>query len=268
MKNFKRVFEFVFSRALIFALAFIWCRYYISSLLLSVAAALGVTFAVSILLFLVTSPHKRKAAVSAAENELMDEVINQFVYSANRRNIEYFFDLVKREHPATLLPDCIITENNNVKTLMFTRFTLDPVSPDEIRDVIIECRRYGTRRAVVFGTAFSDKAKEIAEKIEGIEVVPMDKERTYGFIKEFGLFPAIAVKTRQKKRTPLKVFFKFAFSRAKTKAYLFGAAVLLIGSLFVRYNLYYLISATAFLFFALISFINFKFKAEPEKSLL
>ena len=268
MKNFKHVFDFVLSRAIIFALAFIWCRYYINSLLFSAAAALGLTFAISILLLLIVRPKKRKAALTGAEKEHMNEIINQLIYSVNQRNIEYFYDLIKHERNATLLPECIICEDNKVKTLMFTCFTITPATPDEIREAIIECRRYGAQRAVVFGTAFSDKAKEIASKIEGIEIELMNAESTYGFIKDTGLYPAIVVKTKQKKRISFNVFFKLAFSRAKVKAYLFGASVLLLGSFFVRYNLYYLISASAFLLFALLSFINFKFKQTPEKNLL
>ena len=264
----RRVIEFIFSRAVIFALAFIWCRYYIKSLPLSAAAALGATVAVSILLLLIARPKKRKVAVSGAEKEHMNEVMNQFMYSVNQRNIEYFYDLVKREYHATLLPECIISETDKVKTLMFTRFTIAPVAPDDIRNVIIECRRYGAHRAIIFGTSFNEKAKETAALIEGIEIVLMDAENTYNFIKEFGLFPAIVVKTAQKKRKPFKVFFKFAFSRTKVKSYMFGAGVMLLGSLFVRYNLYYLISASAFLFLALLSFVNLRFKQEPERPLI
>ena len=268
MKKITRVFDFILSRAIIFALAFIWCRYYIKPVYLSVAAALGATFILSLILFLISRPKKRKTAISGVEKEHMNDVINQFMYSSNRQNSEYFYGLIKNEYPATLLPECIVTENNKVKTLMFTRFTIAPAIPDDIREIIIECRKYGAKRAIVFCGAFSDKAKETAGKIEGIEIVLMNAENTYGFLKDFNLYPAITIETTQKRRKPLKVFFKYAFSRTKVKAYLWGAAIMLLGSFFVLYNLYYLISATVFLFFALLSFISFKFKQEPEKSLL
>ena len=264
----RRIFDFILSRAIIFALAFIWCRYYIKPVYLSAAAALGVTFILSFILYLISRPKKRRTAVTGAEKEHMNEVINQFMYSLNRQNIEYFYNLIKNEHPATLLPECIVAENSKGKTLMFTRFTIAPLIPDDVRETIIECRRYGAKRAIVFCNSFSDKAKETAGKIEGIEIILMNAENTYGFLKQFNLYPAITIETTQKRRKPFKVFFKFAFSRTKVKAYLWGAAIMLLGSFFVRYNLYYLISATAFLFFALLSFINFKFKQEPEKNLL
>lgn len=268
VKNFTRIFDYILSRIVIFALSFIWCRYYLDSLFLSVLASAGITLCISFIFALILKPGKRRKAVSKAVRQHREEVINQFMYSTNQRNIEYFYNLIKTEYHAALLPECILSENKKVKTLIFTRFRLLPANQDDIREVITECRCYGAERAIVFGSAFNDKAKETALKIEGLEVVLMNAESTYNFIKELGAYPVIAVKTTQNKRKPLKVFFKFAFSRTKVKAYLLGAAIMILCSFLVRYNLYYLISATAFLFFALLSFINFGFKREPEKSLL
>ena len=268
MKNYTRIFDFILSRTVIFALAFIWFRYYLDSFLLTCMAAAGITVGISFIIFLVTAPKARKAGISGAEKQHMKEVINQFMYSENNRNIEYFYNIIKNEYPSALLPGCIITENDRMKTLIFTRFTFSSASPDDIREAVIECRRYNVARAVIFCNSYSLKAKEISSEIEGFEIILMDAANTYRFIKEFNMYPVIEIKTAKKTHRAIKVLYKTAFSRAKVKAYLFGAVIMLLGSFFVRYNLYYLISATVFLFFALICLIDFKFKKEIERNLL
>jgi hypothetical protein len=50
--------------------------------------------------------------------------------------------------------------------------------------------------------------------------------------------------------------------RRNVKGYLFGALFMVIGSFFIRHNLYYLISASVFLTLALLCRVNFKFKSE------
>jgi len=266
MNYISKALDFVLSRAVIFALAFIWCRYYLKSLSTVILASAAITAGASLLLLLFSRPKKRRAALSKTERTQQENAINQLMYSTNRQNTEYFYKLLKNEHNVTLLPECVLSENNGAKALIFARFRFAPALPDDVREIIAECRRYGAAQAVFFGSAFSEKAKDAALKVGSVDIAFMDAAETYAFLKRHGAVPENKVEMRQKGRKPLKAFFKSAFSRTKAKAYLWGAAIMLLCSFFVPYNLYYLISATAFLCFAFLSFLNLGFTRETERN--
>ena len=268
MKRISKTVDFMLSRTVIFVLAFIWCRYYINSLWLSPLSALGITVLLSLVLFLFSRSRKAKKDITAAERKHMEQVINEFMYSVNRKNIEFFYNLIKDQYPATLLADCLLTENNKVKTLIFTHFTYAPLSEDALREIFILNSGYKAERIIVFTNSFTDKTKNAAALLD-TEIILMNAENTYSFLKEFNMYPVIILKAAQPiKRKPIKTLLKFAFAKSKAKAYLLCSAVMLFCSFIVPYNLYYLIFATITLIFSLICFIDFKFKQESDKSLL
>ncbi len=268
MNKISRVIDFLISRTVIFTLAFIWCRYYLNSLWLAVLSAAGITLLACLILFLISRAKNARKSATKAEQIHMQQVMTEFMYSTNKQNVEYFYKLIKNEYAATLLPDCVLCENNKIKTLLFTRFKYAALSPDDIREFYIECRRFNAQRAIVFASDVSDKARSAASGLTDAEIILMNAENTYKFLKEFNMYPVITVKTAPEKRRKIKTLLKFAFSRNKVKTYLWGAGIMLLCSFAVPYNLYYLISATVMMVCALISFINPAFVRDPEKSLL
>ena len=97
----------------------------------------------------------------------------------------------------------------------------------------------------------SDTAKYIS-KIDGIKIEICDTIKTYNLLILNNPLPECKIVIINKKYS-FKDYLSIAFDRNKTKGYLTCGLILIFSSLFVPYNIYYVVMGTLSMIFALVS---------------
>ncbi len=140
--------------------------------------------------------------------------------------------------------------------LVCCRFSVEPLSADEILQV------YKSERCqlIFFGNEFTESAKHITDYI-GKDITLVDMPSVYKLLKNAELLPETETKTVNRKEK-IKSLFVATFQRKKAGSFALYGSVLLIMSRFVFYPLWYIISGTIFLLYAIT--VKF-FAAKDEK---
>lgn len=254
MTKLSRVFDFVLSRFIILSLAFIWIRYYVSSAWLSLLYALAATAAISLLSALVFGKSRRRKRLNAEEAKAVEHTMTQFIFSSKEKNLNFFYNILKAQYHTVIMPECLIVENGSTKILVFTFFSHNKMGLEDFTKAYVAASKYAADKIIYFTGGFTPSVADTAARIEDVKVTVLDARETYAFLKEYDTFPESAVSlAKPKKRSAFRGLLSAAFSRRNVKGYLFGAAVMLAGSFFVGYNIYYLVSASVLLAFGLIS---------------
>lgn len=167
--------------------------------------------------------------------------------------------------------DCL--EKKNIKTvnksdyMFFNGTMLRPVySASQVTDsaVIETCQKAKTSRLkivkiVICGREFSNEAKAAAKEIPDFKISLLNESDVwFKILKPAEFSPKQFAKTKEKMPMKNKIngMFNIAFNKKRFKGYMFSAILLLFGSYFMRYNIYYLTFSSLLLCFAFFSYFN------------
>ncbi|MDR1093382.1 MAG: hypothetical protein LBL66_04465 [Clostridiales bacterium] len=255
--------DFILSRTVIFVLAFIWIRFYADGIWVAVFAALAVTVLCSMVLSFLSRRKKRKKDLTGKDLKHAETVMTQLMFMENARVLAFFAEFLKKHYRCMATGECVLAETGAEATLIFTSFRHEPLSPDGLARIYIAAGKYSADKILIFTNGFAPAAADAARRFAKPRVILQNAADTYKFLKTYETFPDVTVKLNPpKNRKKFKVLLAVALAHRNAKGYLFGALFMVFGSFFIRYNLYYLISASAFMTLALLCRVNFKFKSE------
>ncbi|MBO5022101.1 MAG: hypothetical protein J6C53_01280 [Clostridia bacterium] len=262
------IFQFILKTSLIFAIAFIWLRFYLNSLWLAIGISVAITLVVLWILGAINKKRGVKANLKIKEKE---EAENMFLsLLTDESPLSFFLNLAKSRHKNSKMIDdmILIEEEENENTILVPFIRLSPLSPDDINQILKKCSSFSASKIVITCNEY-DKVCNSFIKNFTKDIVLIDKFETYALLyKEYDFYPEITQQYKKPKKLTFKDILASAFNRSKTKSYLFCAMVFLVSSLWIKMNVYYCIMSSLLLLFALISFINPKYNKKKERKIL
>ncbi len=256
MKKLLFILQNVFKIFIIFLLVFVWARYFIRSLWWSILASTLITLAIDFSTRLVFRKKNNKANLKLKEKEAAENIFLSLV--TNNQYMEFFHKLVKSKYPSTEKKEkyILINHSEKVKSVLFPLLKFSPLNVDDLTEIISTIKDENVKK-VVIATGEIDKNALVFAKNFDYEIVILDKFETYKHLyKLYEIYPEISMQYKKSQKLNFKDLVAFSFNKSRAKGYLFSAFVLLLSSVFVRSNLYYLIMASLLLIFALISYAN------------
>lgn len=220
----------LFLRLLLFAGLFMWAGFYLSAFDAAFAAFAAAVSVAGLL-------RGRSRPVDGAETDFADTVLVQLSVLPRDKAVDLVYEaLSKRFRP-------VRTDNGvQVKhTYVYPAFSPEPLSAEALNAAV--CSSPSDRILVLTTAGVSPAAGKLIGRLNA-DITVKEGDDVYRLFKQTGVFPSITVRAPKKARKGLYAF-KGAFSRDKTRKYLFASAVLFLGAYVLPYAVYYLIAASA-----------------------
>ena len=267
MRKINFIFQEVLKVFLIFLISFIWLRYFIRQLVLSIVISAILTTLIYLILFFIKRKKKNKEGLKIKEKE---EAENMFLSLACDNNkMDFFLKLASSKHKNVkkFSKFLIISHENNTKTLLYPKMDFEPLTIPNFVDIYKKMK--GKAEKVVILCHSYDKEVLSFSKHFGIYFLIFDRFETYERLyKYYDIFPEIKESYKKDKMLTFKDFIAFSFNKKRAKGYLLSAFLLALSAIFVRTTIYYTIVATLLVVFAIISQFNTKFNFKEDKEIL
>lgn len=267
--KFSRTVDFILTRAAIFAVSFVWARYYISDVWMTLFAAAVLTLTITVLFTLIFNFKNRGKRLRSAEYSHMTEISNQFLLSTTAQNVEFLTKVFERGEDCDVIPldDAVAAKKDGRTVIVYPHFSPSPLSKQNIIDYIRNAVRFDTTEITVMCLSMEKGLENFCATLADFKVKIYDPMKTYALLKSYNSFPEITRRLTKPKKQSIRTAIGHALSRTRTKAYITGGLVLFAMSFITPYKLYYLIGASALVFIGLLSYFNRKYNTGISKNM-
>ena len=265
MRKINFIFQEVLKFLLIFLLMFVWIRYFLRSLWLAILVSALVSAVVYAILYFIFRKKKNKEGLKIKEKE---DAENMFLSLAcNEKRMNFFAELALKKHKDVrrFSKYILITHENKTKTLLYPKMDFESLTIQKFLE-IYNAVKGKAEKVVILCHSFDKDVKAFANNFD-IYFLILDRFDTYqNLYKFYNFFPEVKERYKKDKMLSFKDFVAYSFNKKRAKGYLLSAFLLVLSALFVRTTIYYCISATILIIFAIISRYNniFNFKDNGE----
>ena len=117
--NFFKTFDAFFRILIIFLACFVWCRYFIDNLWISLVATIFLTIIIDLTIKFIKNKRQKKKNTYKEEDEKIQQYINTFIFSEDNFSVNFFYELAKIKHQAQKKNKYIEIVNTNKKIILF-----------------------------------------------------------------------------------------------------------------------------------------------------
>ena len=254
MKYISLIFQNISRIVLIYFFIFIWLRYLLSSLWLSLLLSALITIFCDIMLRVITRKKDKHLNMKIKEKE---DAENMFLSLATSENVDFFLELAKIENlNAFKKKKYIILPNKEQIVLLYPFLSLNAITNEDISSILKIAQKEKATKIVIVCGEISKEAFNLSNSLDK-NILILDKFSSFSQLYQFyDKYPKITMTYKKSKKLAFKELFAYSFNRSRTKGYLLSAFVLFVSTLFIRLNIYYCITASLLVLFALISYLN------------
>ncbi len=301
MRKISFAFQEMLKFCLIFFLFFVWLRYFLDKLWLSVFLAVLLTCVLQVGIYFFKRKKKKKIGLKFKEKE---EAENMFLSLAcENKPIDFFEKLASKKHKdiikhkdylvithhlesasnsmsnstlkaktsskSTASSTSTASKEEIKKTLLYVDFSFEGLTIPRFMAIYNKVKKEKAEKIVICCKEIVDKKLPSFVSNFDEKFLILDVYSTYEKLYKFyDCFPEITKKYQKEKKMAFKDFVAYSFNKQRTKGYLFSAIILIICGLFVRATLYYCIIASLLVVFALISQFNPIYNLKSETDVL
>jgi len=259
----------LFRLILIYFIVFIWVRFYSQSIHFSIWITALITFFVEVLLRLITGKRNSKLKLKETELKKIELYNNTFTFNEDKYTLNFFYELAKTKHMATKKKEFILIEHQTgEKIILFPYYTLRPFSADDLIFVINKTKNTESEKLVLCVSTVAKDALKFSTLMQK-KILILEKDDVYiKLLKQYNFYPEekdlfILKETQVSK---IKQLLIYSINRKRSKGYFISSLILMLSSLILPYNIYYLSFSTLLLVLSLISLLSPLFvKKLPEQ---
>ena len=259
-----KFFNILFRLFLIFLICFIWVRYFVSSLELTLAISAILTVCFEIIIHFFLDKRYAKTKLKADEEKLAEKISSNFVLNPKLATT-YFLNLAKINYNAKKVGSYIEITNKgeeSFKTILFPLYSYNPLSAQDVVEIIKKTEKSKLSKIVVCSYKVSKEAHEISKKFSDFKIFLLDSKACFSkLIKHYNFYPENLKEIEIISKPKFKEILKQALSKSRAKGYLVASLVLLFSSFIVRMNIYYVVFSSILL---LLSLWSFFFPSKPN----
>jgi hypothetical protein len=265
MKKILYLFQILLKFSLIFFIVFIWLKFLLSSLWVAIVLSLAITIIVELVLTLFSKKKNGKKALKLKEKENAENMFLSLVASDD--SIDFFERLAKTRHKVVVRKKDYILITNQQETLFFPFIKMQNLSLNDIAIIVKLCKSESVKKCVILCYDFDKNCLAFTKNFDE-KIIILDRFDTFSLYKEYDFYPEITMEYKKEAKLSIKDLIAYSFNKSRTKGYVLSAIFLFLTSFFVNLNIYYCITASILLLFALISFINPKFNNKTKDDLI
>lgn len=272
MKKFLLMLQFFLKMGLVFVLVFIWCKFFLNDLYLSILISITVSFITTMIITLITKKSLKETSLKIKEKEEAEDMFLSLSSQTNSFQIDFFYNLIKTRHQVVYKKSRYVllsqTHSNYSKTILYPFLKFQKFQVDDLLTLIKLSKKDNPNKIVIVCNEY-EKSLSTFIKNQNIEIVLLDKYEVYkNLYQEYEFYPKIITKSKKEIKKTMRDFLSFAFNKSRTKSYIISSLLLFLSSFWIGMNLYYNIVSSILLIFALISYLNPKYNTKSYNELL
>lgn len=250
-QNFISVFDTIFITTLLTLFTFVWLKYFIKNNILSFV----ISFIISLILVFIFTLRKKSKLEKKITKIETDKRIDSFIYSffllGKDETSKLIYNNIKKIKPATLNENIIICEDENI----FSFLHKEELTLNDISHIYQKAKKLNIDTITLLTINSSKTVSDFSKSINDVNIKILSKKQTfYSYIQRYAIYPKILVAQKTSKKESFFKLIKLSFNRERTKHFVFSGIIMLIFSLFFKYNLYYVIVSSLLFIFAIISY--------------
>lgn len=267
MRKINLIFQEVLKFFLIYLLVFVWIRFFIRKLFLALLITLLVSAFIYMIIFSLLRKRKNKEGLKIKEKEDAENMFFSLVLDDKRMDFFMKLALSKHKNVKKYNKYLIIEHENNIKTLLFIKADFENLTIPKFVELYNKLK--GKAQKIVFVTySFDREVTSFARNFDTYFIF-LDRYMTYErLFKFYNIFPEIKQKYKKDKKLTFKDFVAYSFNKKRAKGYLLSSFLLVLSAIFVRTTIYYCITASVLILFAIFSQFNTTFNFKEEKEVL
>lgn len=253
----SKIIDNIFLIVSVFLLSFLWIRFYSHNKFITLIIASSITIIIcSCVHFIVSKKTKMQTATKKQAN-LVQNLSNFFMLTSKIQVLAIF-------QKAILSRKCACEQQKGV--LVFGEFALLPIFSKprcDDYDILTGIKKIKTlnlqeKKLIICAKNFTQEAKNFAGTLTTQQVLLLDEFETYNmFFKPINYIVSTnAPKSKPNFRQKLRKLSFVMFSKQRFKGYVLSAIVLIIGSYFMRYNIYYLVMSSILILLSIFCYFN------------
>ena len=250
------ILDFIFKSVSIFVISFIWIRFFEHNIFLIFLYTSIITTIIVAISTIRTIKNYKKNNISKLEFEKKQNAIYQLNFYSQPEVLKFFTSLFNANYEVTKKNDYLILKNEQEKIGVFVNFNFNYVDATYLKSILNKIKLNKLSKVYIFSNDFTKELKELCTSLNGIEVKCKTSEDAFKLMRENNIFPAEKVSKKLFKRKNAKQFFSSILNKGKSKVYFLTGLIFLISSIFMRYNIYYLVFTTIMFLLAMFSYFN------------
>ena len=258
MKNFKLslILDRILLIVVLFAILFVWLRFFIDNIYIVLLLCSTIVLAVYILVSFLVQKNNQRQAISKAQKSLIEQYATHLMFMQPQKTLQFFYELLSKKNNAIIKKDYIIID----KTVFFSFMHHQKLTLDDLAHAFSLAQQLDAVKLIMCTQNVPTDISTLCKNIQNMNIILLDKSAVYfGLLKPYEMYPPKTIEISHKKMT-FKNIFEHSFQRAKFKQYMLSGFLILFCSLFMRYNIYYVLMST--LLFGLSAACLFK---RPQK---
>lgn len=268
MRKINLIFQNALSFLFVFLIFFVWIRYILRKLWLSVFVSALLSVLVCFVSWFVRRKKSLKKGLKLKEKEDAENMF--FSLACDNNPIDFFVKLASKKHNNISKHKKYIVinhEKEKVKTLLYFFASFDGLNISKFIEIYQQIKKEKASKIVICCKCVPDKQLfTFCENFEEKFLI-LDEFGSYEKLYKFyDFYPEMTHKYKKEKKLVFKDFLAYSFNKKRTKGYLFSSLILILSGLFVRTTIYYCIVASLLIVFAVVSRFNpyFNKKIDPE----
>lgn len=254
MQKIKLIISTLSRLFLIFLLVFIWVKFFVRKLGVSVLVSVAITLLIDMVIKIFSTKKTNREMLKIKEKENCENMF--FSIAISKNYLTFFENLAKKKYKAQKNKKYVIIQHDDGNVILYPLLSFSPLSAEEIKKIILELNKLEYRKIVIPCGEINKDCYDFISRFNK-EIILLDKYETCSKLyKEYDFYPEIIKNEKINKKATFKEILDFSFNKYKVKSYLLSALALLFSSIFVRNNLYYCIVASILVIFAILSFFN------------
>lgn len=270
MKKISLIIQEFLKIFLIFLILFVWIRYMIRNLWVSVLISALCTTAIYLILLFLRKKRKIKLGMKIKEKEDAENMFLSMSFESSP--MDFFYKLTSKRHQNIVKHRKYLSIDyslEKVKTILWFDGNFGGLTIPRLCEIYEKVKKEKATKIVICCYEISDK--NLLSFIHTFEekIVILDRYQTYEKLyKLYDCFPKVTKTYPKEKSMAFMDLLRHSFNKKRTKGYLFSSMILILSGLFVRTSIYYCIIASLLIVFALISQFNVTYNSTKSEDIL
>ena len=235
----------------ILCILFVWINYYLRNFSSAITISISIVIFIELVIYLLHKNKQLHTKVIANNKQIISSINISLIHSTLSTNLTYYSNILKTMYCSQKYKDCIVAIIDRKKVCVVPTYKPTSCNQNDIAKCIAIAVLHKADKLIVLSNTFDSTTTKYVQQIHGIEIELYDLELTYSTLLHSQELPQCPITISQPKLS-YKDIFRIAFDRQRTKGYLMSGLILIISSLFVPYNIYYVVSGSILMLFALI----------------
>ena len=262
------ILDFLLLFIILFFISFVWTRYVVKNLVASLF--ISISFSLIITLIRIRRENKKQAKLKSKKEQSLhiQDCADAFMFNSFEENAQFYKTMLEKKYRIEIKNSFLYLENDIHKIALFLLFDVKKINQDQVIFCLKSVKKYNLTKIILICNNYDNNVLNITKNYK-IKTIILNSTQNYNeILKIYNTYPQLDNKLRIDEKISFSFLLKNAINKKKFKSYFVGGIFLFIASLFVKYNIYYIIfSSIMFILSILCLFSNKIYKTSKTEVL-